>query len=424
MKLTLFLIAIISISFIACEDKPEQTDLEQVNAAIDTVLTGADILITEKKQLIEGKAVGLVTNHTALLSSGTHLADYLNNDTTVLLKALFGPEHGIRGSESAGASIESGIDKQTGVPVYSLYGETKKPTKEMMLGIDILIFDIQDIGARFYTYISTLYYVLQAGAEFNVPVIVLDRPNPIGGIKVDGPIRKEGLFSFVGIAPIPIMHGMTVGELAMLFTGEGYIGKGLSVDVTVVQMKHWSRDMYYDECGLQWIKPSPNMQTLETALVYPGTCLLEGTNASEGRGTETPFLTFGAPYVESESLAAFLDSLCNKGILIEPADFTPRSIEGASPNPKHKDTKCGGITIKIIDRDEFQPVAFGIAVVYALKTLYPDFAFKDRWFDLLAGDESVRKMLNEGSTPKEIVDIWQSGLNEFMQIRKTYLLYK
>ena len=219
---------------------------------------GADQLLSENFHLIKNKKLGIVTNHTAVLSNGVHLVDTLNSIKDTKIVALFGPEHGIRGDNSAGETISHGVDSKTGIPVYSLYGKDRKPTKEMLKDVDVLIFDIQDVGARFYTYISTLFYTVQAAAENNIPLIVLDRPNPISGIYVDGPIRKPELSSFVGIAPLPIAHGMTIGELAKYFAGEKLIGENLIVDLKVIKMKNWDRNLFYDSFVSEWIKPSPN----------------------------------------------------------------------------------------------------------------------------------------------------------------------
>ena len=268
----------------------------------NNVICGADILISDSLNLIKGKGIGIVTNHTAVLSNGTHLVDSLFNIKNINIVALFGPEHGIRGDAPDGLTITDGKDSKTGIPVYSLYGKIRKPTKEMLKGVDVLIFDIQDIGARFYTFISTMYYTLEAAAENNIPVIILDRPNPIGGLKVSGNIREEEFKSFVGIAPIPIMHGMTVGELAILFNEQHYLENNLHANLTVIKIKNWQREQLFNQTGLKWINPSPNMINLDEAMIYPGLCLLEGTNISEGRGTQKPFLTFGAPYINSNQL--------------------------------------------------------------------------------------------------------------------------
>ncbi len=387
------------------------------------VLPGADVLVSDQLHLLEGKNIGIVTNHTAVLSNGTHLVDTLHK-IGVNIIALFGPEHGVRGDAPAGDKIDDDLDPVTLIPVYSLYGETRKPNDAMMKGIDLLIFDIQDVGARFYTYISTLYYVLQAGAEYNVPVIVLDRPNPIGGLKVDGPIRKDNQHSFVGIAPIPVMHGMTIGELAKLFVEENHIKTETKSELIIVKMKNWERNFYFDDTELPWIDPSPNINSLETAIVYPGTCIIEGTNLSEGRGTLEPFITFGAPFVKSDMLINELINLGTNGITIEPFYFQPVDIPNMAMNPKHKDKICYGARIRVTNREQFQPLDFSIKLVYALHKLFPDdLKFRESAFNRLIGDETILNKIKDGIKPAEIISSWQQELNDFINVREKYLLY-
>lgn len=388
-----------------------------------SVMSGADVLVTEKMYLLEGKNIGIVTNHTAILSNGTYLVDTLHQ-LGVNIIALFGPEHGVRGDAPAGKKIDDDVDPVTQIPVYSLYGETRKPNDRMMKGIDLLIFDIQDVGARFYTYISTLFYILQAGVEFNVPVIVLDRPNPIGGLKVDGPIRKENQHSFVGIAPIPIMHGLTIGELAKLFVEENYIKTATRPELIIIEMKNWKRDFYFDETGLPWVDPSPNINSLETAIVYPGTCFIEGTNLSEGRGTYEPFLTLGAPFIKADLFINELLKSGTNGLSIEPFYFQPGDIPNMATNPKHKDEICYGIRLTVIDRQKFEPVQFGIKIIYAVYKLFPEeLQFRESFFNRLLGDESILQKIKDGITPAEIISSWQDELSEFKSIREKYLLY-
>jgi uncharacterized protein YbbC (DUF1343 family) len=287
-------------------------------------MTGADILIIDHLDLLKGKRLGIVTNHTAVLNNGIHLVDTLNSIDGINITALFGPEHGIRGMTAAGKEIKSDFDSKTGIPVHSLYGKDKKPTKEMLNDIDIVLYDIQDVGVRFYTYISTMYYVLQACAESNIPVIILDRPNPIGGVIVEGPVLEEDLKSFVGIASIPVRYGMTAGEHANYFAGEGLLGK--EPDLTIIRMQDWLRESYFNENNLKWIPPSPNIPDFESALVYPGTCLIEGTNVSEGRGTKNPFCTIGAPFIKSEDLIKDLNGYNIEGAELKQVTFTPVQI--------------------------------------------------------------------------------------------------
>ena len=389
------------------------------------VITGADRLVSEKINILHNKNLGIITNHTAVLSNGVHLVDSLNNVKNVNIVALFGPEHGIRGDAPDGLKIKDGVDAKTGIPVYSLYGKNRKPTKEMLDGIDLLIFDIQDIGARFYTFISTMYYAIEAAADNNIQIMILDRPNPINGVNVDGPIRKEEFKSFVAIAPVPIMHGMTVGELAMMFNEELMIESDKKADLIVMTMKNWKREFYFDDCGLEWINPSPNIPSLETAIIYPGACFIEGTNISEGRGTLNPFLTIGAPFVNSSELVDELNSLQIEGLRYKPKQFTPKEIPNMASNPKYEAVLCNGLEFEITDRNKFNAVQFGIKLVYALHKLYPDnFEFRRNWLDRLFGDTYFKEMLVAGNNPNEIISVWQEELEDFKILRDKYLLYR
>jgi uncharacterized protein YbbC (DUF1343 family) len=388
------------------------------------VTTGAEILLSENLLLLEGRNIGIVTNHTAILKNGTHLVDELTKHTNIKIVALFGPEHGIRGDAPAGEHISGGIDSKTQIPVYSLYGTTKKPTKEMLRNVDLLIFDIQDVGARFYTYISTLFYTIEAANENHIPLIILDRPNPIGGVWVDGPIRKNELSSFVGIAPLPVIHGMTVGELAQFFIGEGLIKSSPGFSLKIIKMKNWDRKMFFNDTGLLWINPSPNIPTLETALVYPGTCLIEGTNISEGRGTLNPFLTIGSPFIKSQDVIQKFAEYGHSGLMLSEISFVPMDIDGMAKNPKYKNIKCNGINISVNNYEEVKPFEFGIHLIHILNKLYPDnFEFKEKSFDLLTGDKSIRHQLVKGANPTEIISNYQAELNAFKLIRQKYLLY-
>jgi uncharacterized protein YbbC (DUF1343 family) len=390
----------------------------------EKVIVGADELLAEHYDLIRGRKVAIVTNHTAVLSSGIHLVDTLFARNDVTITALFGPEHGIRGDAPDGLTIKDGIDTKTGLPVYSLYGKTRKPTREMLKNSDVILFDIQDIGARFYTFISTMYYTIEAAADFDIPVIILDRPNPIGGINVDGPIRSEDLKSFVAIAPIPIIHGMTVGELALMFNGESMIESEKKASITVVKLKHWQRNFYYDDCGLKWINPSPNMNSLNTAIVYPGMCLVEGINVSEGRGTFMPFLQIGAPYIDSESLIMELSNFKIEGIKINPVRFSPKSIENMSLNPKYKNKTCFGIELNLTDREKFESLKFGVILIYAIHKLYPGkFEFRKNWLDKLFGRKYLREMISNNRHPSEIIEKWNDDVVKFRKLREKYLLY-
>ncbi|UFT98706.1 DUF1343 domain-containing protein [Radiobacillus kanasensis] len=381
---------------------------------------GVEVLLDEQKDLIEGKRVGLITNPTGVDRDLNSIVDLLHNDPDVELTALYGPEHGVRGSAQAGEYVEYYIDEQTGVPVYSLYGQTRKPTPEMLENIDVLLFDIQDVGTRFYTYIYTMAYAMEAAKENNIPFVVLDRPNPINGEDVDGPVLDPEYSSFVGKYPIPLRHGMTVGELAKLFNNE----YGIGADLTVVEMNGWDRDDYYDETPLEFVLPSPNMPTLDTALVYPGAALIEGTNVSEGRGTTKPFQLIGAPFINSTELAKALNDKNLPGVDFRAASFTPSFS-------KHSGDLSNGVEIYVKDRDDFSPVLTGLHLVKTIHDMYPDdFEFRAEnsagvsFFDLLVGNGWIRDAIEEGKSVEEIQKQWEADLKDFKDLRKEYLLYR
>ncbi|MEX1054819.1 MAG: DUF1343 domain-containing protein, partial [Rhodothermales bacterium] len=319
------------------------------------VRTGADVLAERGFDVLQGQRVGLVVNHTAMVDS-VHLIDLVHEAEGVDLSVLFGPEHGIRGTADAGAKIEHGRDPETNAPIYSLYGETRKPTPAMLNDVDVLVFDIQDIGARFYTYISTMGLAMQAAAENDVAFLVLDRPNPLGGELVSGFLLESEYTSFVGQFNIPMVHGLTVGELARMIKGEALMDGLEDLRLDVVPMEGWNRAMQWPETGLPWISPSPNIPDFETALIYPGAVLFEATSASEGRGTRAPFKQIGAPWADGPALARDLNQQSLPGVRFEAVDFTPASIEGMAANPKLEDTELQGIGYVITDSKTFRPV--------------------------------------------------------------------
>ncbi len=380
---------------------------------------GVEVLLDQHKDLIEGKRVGLITNPTGVDQELNSIVDTLHNDPDVELTALYGPEHGVRGDAQAGEYVEYYIDDETGLPVYSLYGSTRKPTPEMLENVDVLLFDIQDVGARFYTYIYTMAYAMEAAQENGVEFLVLDRPNPLGGNSVEGPVLDEEYASFVGNYPIPLRHGMTVGELAKLFNEEFDIG----AELTVVEMDGWKRGQYYDDTDLEFVLPSPNMPTLDTALVYPGAALIEGTNVSEGRGTTKPFELIGAPFVNSTDYAAALNDLELNGVTFRAASFTPTFS-------KHSGTLSHGVQIHVTDKKAYDPVVAGLHIVKTLHDMYPeDFAFRAEnsagvsFFDNLIGNGWVREAIENGESVDSMVDQWKEGLQEFKDVRRNYLVY-
>lgn len=394
----------------------------QENTVATKVLTGADILISENLDLLIGKNLGIITNQTGVLNNGTHLVDTLFNIDGIKIKTLFGSEHGYTGNYSDGVTLKDTIDSRN-IKIFSIYGKTKKPTPGMLKDIDLLIFDIQDIGARFYTFISTMFYCLEAAAENNIPIIVLDRPNPINGIYIDGPIIDKELESFVGIAPIPIAHGMTNGELALLFNDEKILANGIKADLKIIKMKNWKREYFYDETGFNWIKPSPNITDLETTIVYPGTCLLEGTNISEGRGTDSPFLLFGAPFLNSKKIINELKKKDIMGAEFYEEEFTPTEIPGKAVKPKFENQKCYGIRIKITNRNEFKSIEFGVKLITIISKVHPNEFQMKKYLDQLFGKKYLKEMIIKNSPSEKIISQWTDELYQFKVIRNKYLLY-
>jgi len=341
------------------------------------VQTGLDVLINEKLEIIKGQKVGLVTNHTGVDRSGKPNYEILMQLSDVDLKAIFAPEHGFFGKVSRGQKVDD--LKQDGLPViYSLYGKTDKPTPDMFEGLDVIIYDIQDIGARFYTYISTLGLVMEAAAEADIPVIVLDRPNPLNGITIEGPVLDINYKSFVGMYPIPIRYLLTIGELAKMIIGEKWIEH--VPKLTVIEMAGWERTMYYDDTGLSWISPSPNIPDLETAILYPGMCLFEGTNVSEGRGTNYPFQYIGAPWIDSSKIIKAIEGKHIPGVVFEPISFIPISIPGKSLKPKFENEKCYGIKIILIEKKIYKSVDTAAQLLITIQELYPE---KFQWNDFI-----------------------------------------
>jgi uncharacterized protein YbbC (DUF1343 family) len=391
------------------------------------VFTGAHVLARNGMRDLEGMRVGLIVNHTAMVDT-VHLADLVYEAPGVRLTALFGPEHGIRGTADAGAMVDHGRDARTGVPIYSLYGQTRKPTPEMLREVDILVFDIQDIGARFYTYISTMALAMQAAAEKGIPFMVLDRPNPLGGEYVSGFMLEPEFTSFVGQFRIPVAHGMTVGELARMVRGERLMSGLQNLDLRVVGMENWTREMLWPETGLAWIPPSPNIPDFETALVYPGACFFEGTSASEGRGTHEPFRVLGAPWADGSRLAETLNGRAIPGVTFEAAAFTPRSIPGMASRPKLQNRDLEGIRYNVTDASAFQPVEAGIHVLHAFYHQAPAaerrrFIDNERFMNLLAGTTRLKREIERGTSPEAIIASWQDEVETFRQQRVRYLVY-
>jgi uncharacterized protein YbbC (DUF1343 family) len=374
------------------------------------VLTGIDVLQRDGFRQLSGMKLGLVTNHTGCNRSGVPTIDVLSKAPGVQLVALFSPEHGIRGL--ADDKVSDTKDEQTGLPIYSLYGETRRPKPEQLKGLDAIVFDIQDIGARFYTYPATLGYVMEEAAKAAIPVFVLDRPNPIGGLDVEGPLADADRLSFTAYHTVPVRHGMTLGELARLFNEERKIG----CDLRVIKMDGWQRSMWLDATNLNWINPSPNMRSLTEATLYPGIGLLETTNVSVGRGTNTPFEVVGAPWLDGQRLAEYLNGRQLAGVRFVPLRFTPNGSV-------FKDKECGGVNIIITERNRFVPLRTGIEIAVALRKLYPNDWKVDDYGRLLVNAATLARV-KRGDAPEDIVQSWNTSLEEFKRLRSNFLLYQ
>ena len=373
------------------------------------VLNGIDVLQRQNFAPLAGKRVGLITNHTGLAQDGTPTIDLIYGFPACKLVALFSPEHGIRGTMDS--NVDSSTDDKTGIPVYSLYGDTKRPTAQMLAGIDVLVYDIQDIGARFYTYITTLGYCLEEAAKAGIPIFVLDRPNPIGGQLVEGPMLDPDKTSFVGYMPLPVRHGMTIGELARYFNDQNKIG----AELHVVEMEGWTRSYYFWDTGQLWVNPSPNMRSMVAAVFYPGVCLLEATNISVGRGTEKPFEILGAPWIEPRKWAEALQSLRLPGVDFVPLYFTPNASV-------HQGIRCGGVNLILTDVSSFQSVTVGMALVSTLNKLYPEKFEIDKVLRLL-GNEKALQALKAGRSAETVSKQEMRALNNFLDKRRKALIY-
>ncbi len=379
-------------------------------AAQTPVRTGIDVLAADGCKALHGRKVGLITNHTGRTADGRRTVDVLAACKELQLTALFSPEHGWDGvvDEKVGDTI----DRATGLKVHSLYGETRVPTDAMLQGVDTLVFDIQDIGCRFYTYVSTMRNGLEAAAKHGLRFVVLDRPNPIGGVKMEGPVCADGARDFVAAHRLPLRHGLTAGELSRMIAGED----GVQADLQIVRCEGWSRADLYDATGLPWIHPSPNMRRLTQALTYPGIGLLEGTNLSVGRGTDTPFEILGAPWCDGVSLAAKLRAANLPGVAFVPVRFTPTAS-------KHKGEECGGVHVLVSDWRTFEPVRTGIHVACALRALHGE-QWDTKRLDWLLKHPATRDAILAGTAADAIVASWQKELDLFRLRRKPFLLYE
>ena len=410
----------VGVALAACAAAPgNTTDSEVPESEARQVRSGIEVLLSDSLHLVQGKNVGLLTNHTGIYWASDGIVgstiDALYEANNVDLVALYAPEHGIRGQEQAGAAIDSGRDERTGVPIHSLYGEVRKPTPAMLEGVDVLLFDMQDIGARYYTYVSTMALAMEAAGEQDIPFIVLDRPNPVRGDVVQGNLLKSGYETFVGMYPVPMRHGMTAGELAQLYVGEF----GLEVDLHVVPLDGWTRDMTFDQTQLPWVPPSPNMPSLESALAYPGTCLFEGTPISVGRGTDRAFQWVGAPWLDGVELAESLNGYGINGVRFESTTFTPRN----AGDRKFEGQEVSGVLL-IPESTDYDASKAAVAMLLETYSMSGDnWLWAEAHFDRLAGTDSLRLSIEAGADFTELISAWESENQAFGQLRSPYLIY-
>ena len=412
------LIPYLLILLLGCSGNKINNTFERNSVSDDpqSVILGLDVLFDEKINLIKNKNIALVTNQSGVDKEGRSNYFKFIEHEDVNLKVIFSPEHGLFGEAAAGEKLD--YDELDDIPqVISLYGNKKRPSKNDLKDIDIIVYDVQDVGARFYTYITTLGYVMEVASQAKIKIIVLDRPNPIKGNLIEGPLLNMDYQSFVGNYPIPIRYGLSIGELAKMMVGEKWI-KG-APKLSVIKMKNWKRNQWYDETGLQWIKPSPNIPDLNTALIYPGMCLLEATNINEGRGTDKTFKRFGAPWIDNARHSNRLNEIKMPGVEFKPITYIPTDIDGMAINPTFKNKICKGIEIKIVDRDLYQSVQIGFNIISILRDEYPNkFVINDkRMISLLGVDEL--NIFNE--MPIDLKTIFPNI--DFIETSKKYILY-
>ena len=435
---TIAMVIILMVGFMISSCRNDQN--ESAGQVKVRIKIGVEVFLESHLDLVKGKKVGLITNPTGVNNELKSVVDLFYRDSGINLVTLYGPEHGVRGNAQAGEYVPFYVDASSyNLPVFSLYGQSMKPeagmlknmdeymrsydTQEagkipdstMVEDIDVMVFDMQDVGTRIYTYIATMAYCMQTCAEVGVDFIVLDRPNPINGIDIEGPILEYPQHSsFVGLFPIPVRHGMTIGELARLFN-DRFLEK--KVNLTVIPLQGWKREMWFDDTSLPWVITSPNMPSLDTATVYPGQVFLEGTNISEGRGTTKPFEFFGAPWIDGNILAQKLNALNLPGIMFREAWFTPIFS-------KYQGELCGGSQIHVVDKAQYKPFQSSLHIIKAIRDSYPRiFEFHSDYFDKIMGTSGVRKSIEAGMDIKRVVESYRLELNEFFELRKSYLLY-
>ena len=408
------------------------TILEPVHLSSDGIVrTGLDVLIEDHPNYLKGKSIGLVTNHTGITKQNEKNYELFQDNPHISLKRIFAPEHGFYGEASAGAKVDYDSNDNSGPEIISLYGKTRKPTKEMLDGIDLIIYDIQDVGARFYTYISTLGIVMEAAGEHGIDVMVLDRPNPIGGEIIEGAILDTAFKSFVGYYPIPTRYALTVGELSQMAVKEGWLSS-VPPKLTVIKMDGWKRYMFYDDTDLPWTPPSPNIPDLETAIIYPGMCLYEATNLSEGRGTKKPFKQIGAPWMNFD-LAKEMQSLGIEGADFTYSKFKPKNLPGIAENPKFENTRCLGQEIAVNDKYKYRAIETAIHSIYITFGFYTDeFRYKPGRLGKLFGTDQLFRLLNGQlrnannkviKVPSGLFKLLEEDREEFLVQSAPYYLY-
>jgi uncharacterized protein YbbC (DUF1343 family) len=401
--LTLFAL----LATVGCTTMPHATARREPHGAPAGVLCGIDVLERDGFKQLEGRHIALITNQTGLDREGRSTVELFAHAPNLKVVCLFSPEHGLWGNvdEKVGNSVEP----KTGLKVFSLYGKTYRPTDEMLQGVDTLVYDIQDVGARFYTYSATLGNCMEAAAQHHLKFVLLDRPNPITGTFVDGPIADKTGFTAYG--PMPVAHGMTFGELARLYNDAWNV----HCDLTVIQVEGWRRQMWYDETGLTWVNPSPNMRNLNQAILYPAICLLERTNVSVGRGTDEPFSTFGAPWIDARKLSAALNAANLPGVRFIPIHFTPKES-------KFKNERCSGVYVLLTNRDAYQPIRTGVTILWTIRHLFGDQFQLDK-ADQLLDSKKTLQAIKDAKDPRQIEQTWASDLRDFKALRRKYLIY-
>jgi len=401
-----------------------ERETETLKGARQPVQIGLEVLLQDVPQVMRGKRVGLICNQSSVNHAFEHAADLLHRHSAFKLTALFGPQHGIRGDvQDNMIETAHGTDRKTGLPVHSLYSETREPTEKMLEDVDVLVFDMQDVGCRIYTFVYTLANCMRIAGRLGKAVVVCDRPNPINGLDISGNILEPEYASFVGLFPLPTRHGMTVGELAQMFRDRFDV----QCDLQIVPMVGWKREFWLDETDAPWVMPSPNMPTLDTATVFPGAVHFEGTQVSEGRGTTKPFELIGAPYIDPDAYADKLTQLALPGVIFRSCAFQPTF-------QKHAKVTCGGVQLHVVDRDRFDSVLAGIAMVKVAHDMYPgefrwkeppyEYVFDKNPFDVISGTNKIREAFEQGVDLDTIKQSWQAPLAEFETFRSPHLLYR